>query len=98
MTERSFHVVWAEGEVRRVLNTGLRMNDKTLVLLYASGGKAQLEQLFDWTEHSNKSAFKSKVIGPLHKDAKIHHDQPSGTVTLLPPGMRHVEDNNLLSF
>ena len=69
VTERSFHVVWTEGETKRVLNTSLKMNEKALVLLYASGGKAQLDQLFAWTEHSNKSVFRSKVVKPLHRDA-----------------------------
>ena len=98
VTERSFQVVWTEGDTKRVLNTSLKMSEKVLVLLYASGGKARLDQLFTWTEHSNKSAFRSKVLKPLHKLAQVHVDEPSGTVTLLPPGVRHVEDNGLLSF
>ena len=74
------------------------MNERVLVLLYASGGKAQLDHLFAWTEHSNKSVFKSKVVKPLHKVAKVHFDEPSGTVTLRPPGIRQVEEDGLLSF
>lgn len=98
VTERSFHVVWSEGSTKRVLNPSLKMSEKALVLLYSSGGKVQLNQLFAWTEHSNKSVFKSKVMKPLHKKALLHLDEPSGLVTLLPPGMRHVEENGLLTF
>jgi hypothetical protein len=98
VTERSFHAVWSEGKTRRVLNTSLRIADKALVLLYASGGKAQLDQLFAWTEHSNKGVFKSQVMKPLHITAMVHIDKSSGEVTLLPPGVRHVEEKGLLSI
>lgn len=99
VTERSFNVVWTEGETKRVLNTKLTTSEMVLVLLYASGGKAQVDQLFAWTEYSNKSAFKSGVIRRLHRiRAEVHFDESSGTVTLLPPGMMHVEEKGLLSF
>lgn len=98
VTERTFHAVWSEGDAKRVLNTSLKMNEKALVLLYASGGKAQFDQLYTWTEYRNKSEFRSKIIKPLHKQALVHFDELSGEVTLLPPGIRQVEDMGLLSF
>jgi len=35
---------------------------------------------------------------PLHRKALVHLDEPSGRITLLPPGMRYVEENDLLAF
>jgi hypothetical protein len=98
VTARSFHAVWAEGNVKRVLNPGLHMTDKTLVLLYASGGRAHMDDLFAWAQHSNKSAYKKDVLKPLNKRAQVHFDVESGLVTLLPPGVRHVEDKGLLTI
>ena len=98
VTERSFQVVWAQGDIKRVLNPGLKMRERALVLLYASDGAAQLDHLFIWTENSNKSQFRSKVIKPMHKQAMVHFDEPRGQVTLLPPGRREVEEKGLLSF
>ncbi len=98
VTERSFHAVWVDGDTKRVLNTSLKSKEKVLVLLYASAGKAELEQLREWIEYKNKSEFQSKVMKPLHKAALIHIDERRGEATLMPTGTRRVEEAGLLSL
>ncbi len=95
VTERSFQVVWSEGDAKRVLNPKMSMRDKVLVLLYASGNTATVDQLLHWTEHSNPSVFRSSVLAGLHKEALIH--QSDGKATLLPPGVQYVERSGLLT-
>lgn len=97
VTERSIHVVWTDGETRRVLNTSLTTKQKVLVLLYACGGKAQIEQLRRWAEYKNTTNFRTQVIKRLHKEATVHFDERTGDVTLLPPGVKRVEAGGLLS-
>jgi hypothetical protein len=94
VTERSFQVVWSEGDAKRVLNPKMSMRDKVLVLLYASGNEATVDQLLRWTEHSNPSVFRSSILAGLHKEALIH--QSNGKATLLPPGVQLVERSGLL--
>lgn len=95
LTERTFHVVWADGEQRRILNPELGYLDQVIVLLYASGHSATIKQLQGWSGYKNSTEFKTKVLTKLHKAALIHVDGED--VKLLPPGIREVERRGLLS-
>ena len=98
VTERSFHVVWTDGTTRRVLKAEMKTENKILVLLFACGGKANIEDLAQWTEYKNKSRFKSDIVPSIHRKAQVHFDESTGDVTLLPPGSHFVEREGLLKL
>lgn len=92
VTERTIHVVWSEGDVKRVLNPSMKMRDRVLVLLYSSQNTAQISQLFKWCGYKNITDFKKKLLALLDKEALVHLNGEA--VTLLPSGVRYVEANS----
>lgn len=96
VTARSFHMVWASGDVRRVLEPAKTAGDKVMILLYAEAKPVTVAQLQTWVEYKNVTDFKRKVIKALHKKAWVHYDEKAGTVRILPPGQSHVEKSGLL--
>ncbi|MEP1948181.1 MAG: hypothetical protein ABJJ20_15270, partial [Lentilitoribacter sp.] len=53
LTEIRTPIVWINGEIRRVLNTDLKVEDQVLLLLASSSAKVSFEDLVEWTETSN---------------------------------------------
>ncbi len=96
VTARSFHMVWASGDVRRVLEPAKTAGDKVMILLYAEGKAVTVSQLQTWVEYKNGTDFKQKVVKTLHKKAWVHYDETAANVQILPPGQAHVEKSGLL--
>ncbi|MBL9061937.1 hypothetical protein [Tabrizicola sp.] len=96
VTARTFHMVWASGDLRRVLEPAKTASDKVMILLYAEGKPVPVPQLQTWVEYKNGTDFKRKVIRALHKKAWVQYDEKSGFVQILPPGQAHVEKSGLL--
>lgn len=96
VTARSFHMVWASGNVRRVLEPAKTAGDKVMILLYAEAKPVTVAQLQAWVEYKNGTDFKRKVIKALHKKAWVQYDEKAATVQILPPGQSHVEKSDLL--
>ncbi len=96
VTARSFHMVWASGDVRRVLEPAKTAGDKVMILLYAEAKPVTVAQLQTWVEYKNGTDFKRKVIKALHKKAWVQYAEKAGTVEILPPGQSHVERSGLL--
>lgn len=96
VTARSFHMVWASGDVRRVLEPAKTAGDKVMILLYAEAKPVTVAQLQTWVEYKNGTDFKRKVIKALHKKAWVQYDEKASTVQILPPGQSHVEKSGLL--
>lgn len=91
---RRFPVVWEVGGRRRVLNPNLRFPDKTLLLLYDSYPKSIRDEILcQWTEYSNPTMFRSKILKPLHKKKLLEYDSNAGDVFLSPLGVKYVETN-----
>lgn len=97
VTARSFHMVWASGDMRRVLEPAKTAGDKVMVLLYAEAKPVTVAQLQTWVEYKNGTEFRRKVINALHKKAWVHYNEKSGNVMILPPGQSHVEKSGLLA-
>ena len=95
VTERTHSAVWDLGDTKRVLDPTMPARDKTLVLLYASGGRASAIDLQKWTEYKNTTDFRKKVLRGLHQEALAHFDRKTLVVDLLPPGTRLVEQKGL---
>lgn len=96
VTARTIHMVWASGDIRRVLEPAKTAADKVMILLYAEGKPVPVSQLQIWIEYKNSTDFKRKVVTGLHKKAWIHHDEKSGLAQILPPGQTYVERSGLL--
>lgn len=96
ITAKEVPLIWAVGDVKRVLAPKMSFKDKTLALLYSQlSMNATYEQLFSWTEHSNGSIYKRDVIKPLHTAKLIEYDDKTGIVTISPSGLKYTETNIL---
>lgn len=96
ISQRSIPLVWEVMGKKRILASGLDYKSQVLLLLYGEPevGVA-LEDLFDWTEHSNRTVFKSRIIAALHKKRLVEYDTESNFVIISPAGMREVEQQLL---
>lgn len=68
LIERVNPLIWDVGSVRRVLQPGMNMKDKTLLLLHSSSAPLHEDQLFSWVEHSNKAVYRRDVLRSAHRD------------------------------
>lgn len=96
VTARMFQMVWSNGDIRRILEPAKKAGEKVLILLYAEAKPVKVADLLAWAEYKNITDFKRKVLKALHEKALIHFDQAKGSVEILPPGQRFVEDSGLL--
>lgn len=92
LVEREVPIVWKVGDKKRVLEAGMTMKDKTLVLLHATPGPADERDLVDWVEHSNPSVFRRDVLKRAHRARLVEYDQSAGTIEISPLGIEYVED------
>ncbi len=98
ITVRAFPIVWASGDVKRVLEPAKTASQKTLILLYAEAKPVSVSTLQSWIEYKNTTDYKRKVLKDLHKKALVHFDEKKGTVQILPPGQNMVEKSGMLVF
>lgn len=96
VTARTFHMVWSNGDVRRILEPSKTASQKALILLYAEGSPVKVSQLQSWSEYKNPTDFKRKILKDLHKKALIHFNEAESTVEILPTGQSYVEKSGLL--
>lgn len=94
LIQRRNPIVYVIDDFRRVLEPSLSFSDKVLVILnHEYPNKVIDRDLYKWTEHTNFSVFRSTVLNPLHKDAKIHWK--NAECQILPPGIKYVEEKVL---
>lgn len=85
--------IWSIGNTKRVLRDGLNYSEKTLLLLYNElDNSATLKELFDWTEYSSLSVYKSKVIQALHKEKLVEFNSLKSIVSISPKGILKIEN------
>lgn len=78
------------GDVRRVLDTTLSYPEQTLILLYCeASNRVRARDLFEWTEHSNWSIYRSSVLQRLHHRREIEYRNEQ--CLILPPGILRIE-------
>jgi hypothetical protein len=88
--------IWEVAGKKRVLREGLSAREQALLLLYSCRDNTVLtEDLVDWIEYSNLGAFKSNILGKLHRDRLVEWDRETDTIVLSPKGAKYVEDNLL---
>lgn len=85
-------VIWNVDGKKRIIKNGMSYSQKVLILLYNElGNKATIKELFEWSEYSSFSVFKSKMLGPLHKEKLIEYNLQDLIVTISPTGMQAAE-------
>ncbi len=93
LVQRKLLLVHEVGGKKRVLNPALPFTIKVLVILAGEFPEGLDEKtLLDWTEHSNPTVFRRDVLKGLHKKKLIEYAPPK--CTILPPGLRLVEENH----
>lgn len=97
LVERKLPLVWAVGDVRRVLDKDMSTSDQVLALLYGEPGWVDDKELSRWVEYSTASMFRTRVLNSLHKARMIEFDRKKLQVHLSPLGTREVEDRILKS-
>lgn len=96
IAERRLPVVWSVMGKKRVLDTALSYADQTLLLVYSQlQAGIPTEDLFAWTEHSNKAYYRRDVLGRLHRDRLIEWDKETDMAIISPKGIKSVEERLL---
>ncbi|MFI6098693.1 hypothetical protein ACIA8G_24310 [Lentzea sp. NPDC051213] len=91
LIEREVAWVWAHGDKKRVLRTGMTWKNQTLVLMLTEAGDVAEADLVRWLEHSSVAIFRRDVLRPMHKARMIDYDAAGRMVRLLPPGLSAAE-------
>lgn len=93
LVERKIPLVYEIGELKRVLSTKLSAKDQTLLFLSSSHPDPISESdLLRFTEYSNASNYRNKILRVLHRQRFIEYNE-TGSCKILPPGLRYVERN-----
>lgn len=93
LVERETPLVWKVGDKKRVLEAGMRMRDKTLLLLHATPGEVAEGDIRSWVESKNSTEYRRDVLGRLHKEKLVEYDPAARTVVISPTGVAYVEEN-----
>jgi len=93
LVKRKISLIYEVGQIKRVLANFLNFKEQTLLFLASSYPYASpVNELFAQLEYSSLSAFKSKILRPLHKARMLNYSD-QGECILLPPGLKFVEDH-----
>jgi hypothetical protein len=93
---RQIPKVWQVVGKKRVLDPSMDYRSQTLLLLYSDTATGiPLEDLYNWTGHSNLAVYRRDVVVPLHKQRFIEYDRDTEMVILSPLGSRRVEQTIL---
>jgi hypothetical protein len=71
LVERETPLVWKVGDKKRVLEPGMRMRDKTLLLLHATPGEVAEGEIRSWVESKNSTEYRRDVLERLHKEKLV---------------------------
>ncbi len=90
LTEIRIPLIWAKGDIRRVLKPEMKQKQQILVLL-ASASSTTIGDLLDWLEVKNRAYF-MKTLRDMHNNRLLELDESSGAIELLPPGAKTAAD------
>jgi hypothetical protein len=97
LLDRELQLVWRVSGKKRVLAERMSLREKTLVLLYSEAGAVGEDDLRDWVEARNPSAYRRDVLRKLHQEKLVEYDQPARTVRLSPKGAARTERDLLVA-
>lgn len=85
LAERRIPLVWASGQMRRVLKPQLSLQDQIMVLIASAPGAVVTDDLFVWTGYDNRGYF-NRLLRKLHSQRFVERSANGETLELLPPG------------
>ena len=91
LTDRRIPFIWHGEDMRRVLDTSLKLEDQLLLLIASSTSKVQTVALLEWSGYGNKTYFQ-RVLRKLHTRRMVELSKDGLAVELLPPGSKHVSE------
>jgi hypothetical protein len=91
LAEVRIPVVWSDGSTKRVLNPALKLPEQLLLLIATTLSQTSIAELQAWSEASDKRYF-MKILRALHKKRQIELDETAGTIRILPPGAKTIQD------
>jgi hypothetical protein len=92
LVERKHSLIWEIDDIRRVLDSDMKIGDQVLLLLHTKPGWATESDLFKWVEYSGESLFRNRILIPYHKIRLIEYDSSKRRVKISPKGVKEVED------
>jgi hypothetical protein len=95
LIERKIPLVWEIEGTKRVLDPKMAIRNQVLILLLRAPTWESEKNLLAWTEYSNPSVFRSKVLGPLHGARLIEYDKENQRARISPLGIQEAEQNIL---
>lgn len=90
LAQRRIPLVWERGQVKRVLDPKIKLQDQVLLLLSSCPTQVQVEDLLSWTGYKDRAYF-LRTLRKLRDGRLIELDTVESEVHLLPPGTLHVE-------
>jgi len=92
IAERRLPTIWNVLGRKRVLDTSLSYREQTLLLLYSEiDAGLPTEDLYDWTEHSNRAVYRRDILRQLHRSRLIEWDRETEMAVISPKGIEEVE-------
>ncbi len=91
IAERNIPLVWQGGDLKRVLDPNVSLQDQILLLIASSPGTVAAAELLRWVDYENKVYFR-KILRKLHDSRLINLSSDEKQVQILPPGMKVVTD------
>jgi hypothetical protein len=91
LAEVRIPVVWSDGPIKRLLIPSLKLPEQLLLLIATTFPQSSIAELQAWSEASDKKYF-MKILRGLHKKRQIELDETAGTIGILPPGAKMIQD------
>lgn len=91
LVERRIPIVWQIGDVKRVLDTSLKLSDQVLLLIATCPAGCTVDQVYHWTGYHDRGYF-LRLIRKLHAARMIELADDEKSVEVLPPGASLAED------
>ena len=98
LVQRRLPEIWEIDGIKRVLRSGLRAREQTLVLLYSEPQWVPVNEIRSWIEYRNSPQYRAKVLAPLHKTRHIEFDRTRDRIQMSPKGILEVEEEVLPAF
>jgi hypothetical protein len=90
LAEVRLPVIWTRGNVKRVLDTKLKLNEQILLLASVTVPPPSSKQLLEWVEYKDAKYF-MRTLRNMHKSRCVEFDEKADTVQVLPGGAAVVQ-------
>jgi hypothetical protein len=91
LAERTIPLIWSSGQMKRVLDPSMRLEDQILLLTASAPSAITVMNLFVWVDYENKAYF-MKLLRQLHAERKIELSKDETRIEILPPGAKYISD------